>query len=93
MNGETQIERRRDYGQITTDIALLKQEMKHIRDSLGELKGAINVSNTLADNNRVSLVKLASIEQSFNAHVIQDRWMFGIIISLLGLILFRGLTG
>lgn len=68
-------ERRKGYSNLVTDIELIKQEVKHI---------SVVANNNLAlhRDNHDRLISLSSLEKRFESHVVSDRWMFGLIISL-----------
>ena len=67
-------ERRKEYPEMLTDIALIKQKIEFIEEKVCEISK--KVSNVVQ-------------VRDFDSHVILDRWMFGIIITLLTSVLLK----
>lgn len=67
-------ERRRDYECITTTIALIQQDLSYVKATTDEVK-------KVAYANEDKLIRLNSIKQLFESHVIADRWLFGLLFA------------
>ena len=61
--------------EVKTAIALIKQKSEFIESKLEELVGEIKTLTLKLDTNSVT-------KDDFDRHNVQDRWMFGIIITI-----------
>jgi len=84
-------ERRQDYSTMNTDIALLKNDVSYIKSMIeGNYKDFKTHVDT-AQPFRDKVIGMDDFKKSFDGHVVSDRWGFGVIISLLVMILTKNM--
>ena len=76
-------ERRVGDASMQTDIALIKQDVKHVREVVEKQSGSIETIATQVRCNSEHRIRMNGIKEEFKGHVVQDRWLFGLIITLI----------
>jgi len=84
-------ERRHDSNSMKTDIEVLKTDVKYIKDMLSGNFVQFTEHVKTAQPFRDKVNSIEQLKQSFDGHVVSDRWGFGIIISLLLAILTKNM--
>ena len=77
------VERRSGSENLKTDVALIKQEVGHVKDLIeGQNKMLTSVVDQVKYNTE-HRIRMNGIKDSFHGHVVQDRWLFGLIITMI----------
>jgi len=82
-------ERRREDSSMKTDIEVLKNDVKYIKDMLSNNFGQFTEHVRTAQPFRDKVNTVVQLKEAFDSHVVSDRWGFGIMISLLIAILTK----
>jgi len=77
------IERREENMNIKTDVALIKMDIGHVREVLESQNELLHSAMTQVSNNTEHRIRMNGIKDDFHDHVVQDRWMFGLMITML----------
>jgi len=77
MNKESDKERRVGVVEMQTDIALIKQKSEFFEDKIKEIGTDVKELKELFSGNNVLK------KDVFDNHIVQDRWMFGVLLTLL----------
>jgi len=85
-------ERRREDQSMKTDIEVLKNDVRYIKDMLSSNFSQFNEHVKTAQPFRDKVLAVDQLKQAFDGHVVSDRWGFGIIISLLLAILTKSMN-
>ena len=77
-------ERRKDHMDFRTEMELIKQEISHIKtifaDSVKNFEKYFQKIDRLVQD----VTELKGIDKKLDSHIITDRWVFGIIFTILG---------
>ena len=67
---------------VATSIALINQK-------LGVMEESVKNNEGLARDNNEKLIKLNGIRNELRSHTITDRWLFGLILTILASIFIK----
>jgi len=76
-------ERRVGDASMQTDIALIKQDVKHVREMVDSQSKIFGELVTQVKQNSEYRIRMNGLKEEFKGHVIQDRWMFGLLVTIL----------
>jgi hypothetical protein len=79
-------ERRSVNSNLETDIAVIKEQITHVRGLLEETRET-QLSNTL------KLSSFDSLKKDFDSHVTSDRWLFTLLVTLIIGVFVKIVTG
>lgn len=80
-------ERRSGMSDIQTDIALIKQKSEFFEKAMLTMASDIKELKTILQGDNILK------KDAFDGHVIQDRWMFGITVTMLVFIFGKLIQG
>ena len=69
-------ERRQGNSEIVTTLAVLVQKTETIDKTVNEIRSESRM-------NADKIIKLNGLKQSLDGHILQDRWMMGVIMSMI----------
>lgn len=79
--------------ELKTDIELIKKDIQYIKQFIENDRKRFEKHIEESELYRIKVDTFGAIDSKMNDHIVQDRWMFGIIITLLIFILGKVLIG